>query len=322
MPETQYRQARPKTLLDAINDAASFGGQTAPGVATELSPGAQDALAAMREAAFAPDPEEPAPAKLGIGRRIGLGLANALNAYASAFGAGQNRDYLNEALGTIEGQRQEAIGRGRATSERKRDRARYELGREEARIAGETSTRAQAETLKEQRAYNKTLAENTRANQLADAEASRAFQVQQADLARKAEIEKEGIKQKHEAAMVRLRASLDKGDSKSTAADKKAMSEAMSEIGDLADKLPEMLASGVVTPDKVNSMIRRKVDALLLGPEAADVVMTYAARELGPILQHHEANQMNTELDAGSPQQPNTRFNPYINLGRKLGLGQ
>lgn len=284
-------------IMDQLASQGSAGMDGGYGGGASLSPGAQEALGALRKAAFEPDPEEPPPVKIGVGQRIGLGLANALNAYARAYGAGTNTDYLRETMAAMEGQRGEKVRRGKEGAARKREAARFQYGEVASGIRAKVDAEARAKEKAEEAAWRRTQVEQANADR--GAARQQAKEMNDADNATRIAVEKMGNEARArsdglQAYLHRMR-SVGEADTAQHAEYAKSRQFVIGKKAEYA----KMLAEGAATPEQILAEWQDTLDASDLSGKYREAADAFFKDKIGTLLMQYGPQQTPEQAPAG-----------------------
>jgi len=93
------------------------------------------------------------------------------------------------------------------------------------------------------------------------------------------------------------------------------------EIGEMVNEGEAGLMDGSVTPEQMEKLIEDRIEVEGLSEKGAEAARLLYKKRVTPIIRGLEANKMNVDLAAGSPQQGNTFWDPLRALGRARAGG-
>ena len=332
MGDVTSRQELPQNLMDLLGLNASGSARQSP--MTQQVPAAamasNDTFSSPREQQLyemltKPQDQGPAPTveKKSTAGSIFKMLGDAVSTYASIMGRNPNLEThsFQKYLATLEKQKSDLKDYESKTAEAKQAAAlrgaqflMTEQDRKQIRDdAQQGRLDLQKNILDERKAQAAALA----LREQADRDEKRdAF-----DAKKKWDVEMETTRYKHDEAIAGIRAKAASGDDVAKN-DQKKVGEIMTHIGGLADVARVALAGGdpaqqipAMTPEQMNTRVRRLIDASQVSPEARKALEHYYDVEMGPTLRDYQIEQRNQELGAQGPQQA------APNIWDKLGIG-
>lgn len=298
----------PRSRYAAAPQMQGAGGAAAP-------PGLDSEIEAQIQSLSEPEalPTLPVEKKSRLWQRILSALADAGSSWA-----GQPQNYTGRMLARDEQINQEIMRNSElvagAKNRAKRTAAELKLNallRKQAKVenAGERE-----QFLAGQAALKKTEREQA----LTDAATKTAADLAAEERRRAADISMAELKFGHDKTLAGIKSRANEGD-KDSDYDKKVLfgdKGVYATIGALASSARANLAEGKTTPEELEALVDQLIEQQGLSPDGEKLARSYYKMKFSPILREIETSQMDKELDAGSPQQPNGTWDPLRALGR------
>lgn len=253
-----------------------------------------------------------------IGSNIFAGIGDALGAYASILGGGRAPNFMQQLQEKREFdkalKRQHGQRKAGAETDAKRRTAEYLLSQDDAKLQRQQELADKKAEAQEKAALAKIQDEN----KLTDAALKRGQELADADRKRKHDLEDAETKFGYDKVLAGIRAKDSDGDPDSKH-DKKALFGAkglFAEIGELVETGSSGLQDGSVSPDQMAQIVEQRIEEEGLSEQGAEAVRLLFKKRITPIIRGVEAQKMNEDLAAGSPQQANPFWDPLRALGR------